>query len=54
MNRSTGGVVKMDQVHCIGDDHCSHCLPFPDPDYTFDVALIPDSYNVFLQILEGM
>jgi len=33
----TGGIVKMDQVHRIGDDHCSHCLPFPDPDYRFDV-----------------
>lgn len=35
--KATGGIVKMDQVHCIGDENCSHCLPFPDPDYRSDV-----------------
>ena len=37
MVQATGGIIKMDQVHCIGDNPYSHCLPFPDPDYRSDV-----------------
>ena len=44
MKRASGGVVKVDAIHKIGDDHCSHCVPFPDPDYTLDVGLMhPDT-----------
>lgn len=40
MKKASGGVIKLSDVHKIGDDHCSHCVPFPDPDYTLDVGLM--------------
>ena len=40
MKQASGGIVKLDDIHKIGDDHCSHCVPFPDPDYTLDVGLM--------------
>ena len=43
---ATGGVVKISEVHRIGDGCCSHCIPFPDPDYSKDFELMvgkPDS-----------
>lgn len=44
MKQASGGIVKVDDIHKIGDDHYSHCVPFPDPDYTLDVGLMhPDT-----------
>lgn len=41
--KKSGGIVKLNGKHIIGDDYCSHCAPFPDPDYTLDVGLMhPD------------
>ena len=40
MKQASGGVIKLRDVHMIGEDHCSHCLPFPDSDYTLDVGLM--------------
>lgn len=40
MMKETGGIVKLGRKHIIGDDYCSHCIPFPDPDYTLDVGLM--------------
>lgn len=40
MKKASGGVIKLSDGHYIGDDHCSHCLPFPDADYTLDVGLM--------------
>ena len=37
INKATGGSVSPGKPHRIGDDCCSHCLPFPDPDYRSDV-----------------
>ena len=36
----SGGVIKLSDVHIIGDYSCSHCIPFPDPDYSKDVELM--------------
>ena len=33
----TCGANSPGKPHCIGDECCSHCLPFPDPDYRTDV-----------------
>lgn len=30
INKATGGIVKLDEVHRIGDDCHSHCLSFQD------------------------
>ena len=52
MEKATGGIVKLDKGHILGDDHCSHCLPFLDSDYTLDVALmtwqgpLPDNMTI--------
>lgn len=41
---NTGEIVPTGSPHRIGDDHYIYCLDFPDPDYTFDVALMTKRY----------
>lgn len=36
MIQATGGIVKSGKPHVIGEEG-SPCVPFPDPDYRFDV-----------------
>ena len=38
--KATGGIVKIKEGHIIGNESCTHCVPFPDPDYTIDVGLM--------------
>ena len=38
--KATGGIVKLTDPHIIGEDHCSHCIPFPDPDYSKDFEMM--------------
>ena len=38
--KKSGGIVKLNGKHIIGDDCCTHCIPFPDPDYSKDVELM--------------
>lgn len=38
--KAEGGIIKTTDLHIIGEDQCSHCIPFPDPDYSKDVELM--------------
>lgn len=38
--KTSGSIAKLNGKHIIGDDCCTHCIPFPDPDYSKDVELM--------------
>ena len=53
MKQASGGIIKIDDVYKIGNDNCSHCVPFPDPDYTLDVGLM-NPYTIIPPIHSDM